>query len=808
MARLEFNYNNIRAEKARLSVRLTKIWQSILWALIILLVASGLLLLLADSAFGWVLLGLVAVPSMVLYWYKHELSRLSVSKADSVDMADLISRTALGYLPANPTPVDIATAVGRTSSGRFLALRFGLGPKFFQEVATSLPADVEPIWQSAVEIRNHLNRKTVSGGILALSLIKFFPGYESVLARLQFDYDDLLNGVNWHDHLNDLIKKEKQPIRTGGIARDWSFGWTPLLQRYARNISQEISVHGGRTMSLTSKTHQDIVNQMIDVFANNGRQNVAIVGPDGAGKTSVVHDFAEKLLDASSKVSSSLKFRQVFLLNSASLISAAPGKGELENLINALLVEAHTAKNVIICLDDAQMFFEEGTGSVDLTNLLLPILEGGAVRLILTVNEQSLLRIGQKKPALVNALNRINIKPSSYEDTMAALQDRAIQFEYHKKVIYMYQALKTTYNLAQRYVYDLAMPGQALKLLETSANYAENKFVTSASVEQAIERTLGVKVGVANVDTEKEALLNLEDKIHERMINQVRAVQVVSDALRRARTGVRNQNRPIGTFLFLGPTGVGKTELAKALSEVYFNGEDHLVRVDLNQYVMNEDVANLTADGADNPNSLTAQVMKQPFSVVLLDEIEKAHPNVLTALLQVLDEGVLRDAKGREVNFRDCIVIATSNAGAERIREYIERGYNINQFEDQFVNELISSKQFRPEFLNRFDEMVIFKPLGKEEIGQIADLIIAGVNKTMAAQKVTVQVDPDARQLLVEAGYDPRLGARPMRRVVQRVVENQVAKQMLSGQTDVGGTVVVTAADVQNALGNRQDSPQ
>ncbi|MDT4857933.1 Chaperone protein ClpB [compost metagenome] len=219
-----------------------------------------------------------------------------------------------------------------------------------------------------------------------------------------------------------------------------------------------------------------------------------------------------------------------------------------------------------------------------------------------------------------------------------------------------------------------------------------------------------------------------------------------------------------------------------------------------------DDVTRLIADGADDPGSLTARVMKQPFSVVLLDEIEKAHPQVLTTLLQLLDEGILRDMKNREVSFRDAIVIATSNAGADRIREYIERGYQLEQFEKQFVDELINTNQFRPEFLNRFDEIVTFRPLGKEELIQVVDLILAGINKTLALQKLTVAVEDDAKLYLVESGYDPRLGARPMRRVVQRAVENTVAKQVLSGSALPGATIIITLDQVKQILDSQQQA--
>ncbi len=244
------------------------------------------------------------------------------------------------------------------------------------------------------------------------------------------------------------------------------------------------------------------------------------------------------------------------------------------------------------------------------------------------------------------------------------------------------------------------------------------------------------------------------------------------------------------------PTGVGKTELAKSLAAVYFNGEDRLIRLDLNEFVRTEDVSRLIADGADDPYSLSAQVMKQPFSVILLDEIEKAHDSVLATLLQALDEGILRDAKGREVSFRDTIIIATSNAGADMIRHHIEAGEKLEDFEEAFTNDLIVSKQFRPEFLNRFDEIVLFKPLGIDELNQLIDLIIAGINKTLEPQKISLVVDDAAKAKLVKKGYDPKLGARPLRRAVQRTVENLIAKRMLEGSVQPGETISLTASDI------------
>lgn len=800
---MTLNYRSVRAKKARLGAKLKGTWEKLFVVAAVLLGLSGIGLVIVGMHIGWTILGLAALPWMVHEWYKHDLKQLAKEK-NPTSIDGLLASDILGYLSDNPTPHAIATAVGAAPSGQFFSARFGITAKFLQEISSQNISDTAAIWATSVALMEKLGHKEISGGILLVALVRSFQGYEGLLAHLQIDEEDLIEGIAWQTRLYKLIDSHAQPRRTGGIARDWSFGYTPLLSRFGNNISEQISRSG--LLSVSLHAHSEVLDQLVKTFGTAGRQNAVLVGGVGVGKTTIVHAFAERLLAADSNIPDDLKFRQVVILDANSLIAAAPGRGELENLIMQILGEAYSAKNIIICLDNAQFFFEEGIGSVDLSNTLLPILEAGRLRMILTMDEQRFLQIGQRNGALVNALNRISVSPASKTETMTVMQHELLLLEFQRKVTYMYQALEEAYRLSERYVQDLAMPGRAVKLLESAAGYAEGGLVTMRSVQKAIEQTMDVKVGVATGEDEREKLLNLESLIHKRMINQSRAVGVVSDALRRARAGVRNQNRPIGTFLFLGPTGVGKTELAKSLADVYFGGEGRMIRLDLNEYVQPEDVSRLIADGADDPMSLTAQAMKQPFSVVLLDEIEKAHPQVLSTLLQLLDEGILRDVKNREVSFRDAIIIATSNAGADRIREYIERGYELEQFESQFVDELISSNQFKPEFLNRFDEIVTFRPLSKEELVQVVDLMLQSINSTLALQKISVTVSQEAKLFLVDKGFDPRLGARPMRRVVQRAVENTVATQMLSGTVAPGSTIDITLEQVQKILGTQQQA--
>ncbi|MCL2173986.1 AAA family ATPase [Candidatus Saccharibacteria bacterium] len=798
----------MRGVKARFNARGGRFLDLIAVALTILLLLGGAALLILAEPIGWLLLGLITWPMMFHIWKVHDLGQLPPTK-NPQNLSDILEGDLLGVLPKDPSPRDLATAVMKTNGGRFFFVRFGISAQFLPDLASPEPADSEPIWAETLKIHESLPDKpeTISAATLTAAIVRMTPAMKDILSALHLDEDDIVNGAEWFSHLGALIRYHDEPKLTGGIARDWDFGYIPTLQYFGVNLSAKYSA--SRSFNTHLESHQELVASIINTFGSGGRQNVALIGPLGAGKSTIVDSFAETIMDGTNKIPNNLRFRQVFALDAASLISAASGRGQIESLVNNLLVEAHEAKNIILFLDNAQLFFEDDTGSVDISNILQPVLEGGVLRLILSLDEQRFLQISQAKPALAASLNRLQVEPPGRDDVLKIAEDQIISIEFQRKVTFMYQALVEAYRLSERYVQDIAQPERMIQLLESAAAQAENGLVTAQSVVTAIEKTLGVKVGGsvdADEPAEREMLLNLENLIHERMINQTAAVSAVSAALRRARAGVRNENRPIGTFLFLGPTGVGKTELAKSLAAVYFGGEDHMVRIDLNEYVRSDDVARLIADGATDPNSLSAQVQKNPFSVVLLDEIEKAHESVLTTLLQVLDEGILRDINNREISFRDTILITTSNAGADRIREYIDKGYKLEQFSDQLQDELISTQEFRPEFLNRFDEIVVFRPLTKEELLQIVDLILDGVNKNLEVQKVMVTVDTDAKQALVDAGYDPRLGARPLRRVVQRTVENIVAEKMLKRELVAGSGLRITLEDLQDSGGLKDNS--
>ncbi|MSR89544.1 ATP-dependent Clp protease ATP-binding subunit [Patescibacteria group bacterium] len=791
--------NSLRVKKARFSSYFrpgfAKGIMIISWALIIVGLAVYLLVQIKPVSL-FVGLGLAAL--MFSLWLKWDLSdNPTTYNRDIAEIAldSVVSNDIVFVVDNKQSPQQVLAAILDSWQALFIFRRYQIAPNQLSSTLSDNPIASPALWNRAFLIAGQTPIKEISAGVLVVAMILENPQMDEWLSTHSMSSQDIIGGLMWEESLLQRVLAPRNRSDYGGIGRDWSAGFTPVLDKYGENISLAIA-DGNLDFSSVKRGH--VIEQMLTNLGKDGRSNLAMVGEVGVGKTALVYALAEKLIDGQD-VPNSLRYRQVVQVDSAVVTAAVGQNVSLEAVFNEIISNATRAGNIILYFDEAQLFFGSGAGSVDVSGILLPALQSSSISLIASFTLDDWHKLDTVNPSLASLFARIDIEPSDREQTIGILQDISITLEKKSSGVVTFKAIQAAYDMSERYLRNKAMPAKAIDLLGDSMNYPIEGLITEASVARATEIITNTKVSQAS-EEEKTQLMNLEDLIHKRMINQSRAVQVVSDALRRSRAGVRNTGRPVGSFLFLGPTGVGKTELTKSLAAVYFGSENSINRLDMSEYQSKADVARLLASASkdDKGSSFLQKINQNPFSVVLLDEIEKAHPDILNLLLQMLDEGMLTDTAGHKVSFKEAIIICTSNAGANAIREQISAGKDLADFEDKFVNDLIDQNVFRPELINRFDEVVLFRPLTKEELLQVANLIIQSVNQELADKKVTVTLTQPALAHLVDLGYDPRLGARPMRRVISRLVENLIAKRLLSGELKPGSQLTLDVGDLQD----------
>ena len=624
------------------------------------------------------------------------------------------------------------------------------------------------------------------------------PIVAEILNDLGITPEILANVVAW-SRINRAARRAARRYRrnaslkpSGNLDRAMTAIATPMLDRFSHDLTR--AARWGRLPFLVDREEE-----LAAVFRaiEGGRTSVVLVGEPGVGKDAIVYGIAELMVEED--VPKPLQDKRLVSLSISDLIAGAAPE-EVDGRLMSALNEVARSKNIVLVVDNIDALADVTGIGVDLSEVFATELSRGYFFCISTAYPNRYKKL-EGKP-LAHALERVEVKEPETNAAIRILMSVVGGIEYDQKVFFTYQAIERSVVLSTRYLHDRYLPEKAIEILKEAAQYChrekgEKSLVTGEDVAVIISEKSHVPV-TAVTESERGKLINMEKDLHARVIGQDEAVSAVAAALRRARAELRAKNRPISAFLFLGPTGVGKTELAKTVAAVYFGAEQNMIRLDMSEYQEASAVHRLIGvPGQTGGGLLTEAVRKQPYALLLLDEFEKAHPDILNIFLQVMDDGRLTANDGRTVDFTNTIIVATSNAGSQYIQDSMRAGASVDEVKKGLLNTQLKGI-FKPELLNRFDGVIVFKPLTKDEIEQVAWLMMGSITDELAGRGITFRATDEAVAELATIGFDPVFGARPMRRAIQEKVENALADALLKEKIERRDTVVLEPGGVIN----------
>ncbi|MGW6732318.1 ATP-dependent Clp protease ATP-binding subunit [Streptomyces sp. NPDC055013] len=784
----------------------------------------------------------------------------------SQELLNLAARRAMEDGTSDLDTEHLLWAATQVEPARSLLARAEVNPDVLgAEIAKILPKEsVEP--SSEPGLTPATKRTLAAAYARSQAAGVSYIGPEHILGALVADADSgaarLLQAEG--QDVGRLAGVAEQAARTEGQPADRKQEPATTLDEFGRDLTEEAKA--GKLDPVVGRAEE--IEETVEILSRRSKNNPVLIGEPGVGKTAIVEGLAQRIV--AGEVPDTLKDKRVVALDLSGMVAGAQYRGQFEERLKKVIEDVQAASgDIILFIDEMHTVVGAGAtgeGSMDAGNMLKPALARGELHVVGATTIDEYRKYVEKDAALERRFQPVMIPEPSVEETVQILEGLRDAYEAHHQVRFADGALAAAAELSDRYISDRFLPDKAIDVMDQAGArvrlrsagrstevvsredriaklrreqdqavaaedfekaarmkgeiaQAEGELagieerregvvsVTDTDIADVVSRRTGIPVSQLTA-TEKEKLLGLEERMHSRIVGQDEAVTAVSRAVRRNRAGMGDPNRPVGSFLFLGPTGVGKTELAKTLAEELFGEEDRMIRFDMSEFQEKHTVARLVGAppgyvGYDEAGQLTEKVRRRPYSVVLFDEVEKAHPDVFNTLLQILDDGRLTDGQGRTVDFRHCVVIMTSNIGAHRILAH--KG-DVSELKDELMEELRA--RFLPEFLNRIDDIIIFHGLTEEDLGQIVDHLLDRSERRVEAQGMTLEVTEAAKKLLTAHGHQPEFGARPLRRTIQAELDNRVADILLGGEAEPGDTIVADVTDDSLHCTVRRDAPK
>ncbi len=730
--------------------------------------------------------------------------------------------------------------------------------------ALALSRGTQRVLELAVEEARNLSHHYIGVEHLLLGLIAYGKGVANdVLDQLGLTGEQVRRQtLRVMEEQKDIGKTQRERRQVGKPRRAKSKSKTPMVDQLAVNLT-DLAEEGKLDPVIGRETE---IERVVQILARRTKNNPALIGEPGVGKTAIVEGLTQRIADG--EVPAPLLGKRVLQLDLGSVVAGTMYRGQFEERLKKVISELKKS-DAILFIDEVHMLVGAGSAgsAMDAANILKPALSRGELQVVGATTLDEYRKHIESDAALERRFQPITVDEPSQEETIEILQGIRPAYEDHHQLKISDEALDAATDLSARYVSDRFLPDKAIDLIDEAASRVRmyknpigeeakevvhklrsvRKEMRGADREQPqftdledLERSLEEKLeelkaawdrdssptvsieDIAEIvsmwtgipvmelaEEESDRLLNMEEELHNHIVGQDEAIEMISKAVRRSRAGLKDPKRPVGSFIFLGPTGVGKTELTKALAKFMFGSEDALIHLDMSEFMERHSVSRLVGAppgyiGYDDAGQLTEAIRRRPYSIVVFDEIEKAHQEAHNMLLQIMEEGHITDARGRKVDFRNAMVIMTSNIGADLIQNNASIGFDLAQDEEQgrkrdyedMRRKLLKSLKntFRPEFINRVDSVVVFHALSKDNIRDIVELELDKVRERLVDRSLRLEITPDGVELLVKLGYNPEMGARPLRRVIQEKIENQLSDAVLSGQFTEGDIVVVEAA--------------